>query len=140
MKNLISIFTIAMIMGTLGSCSKYEEGPSLSLRSKKARVANTWKIDKAYRNGNDVTNDYDQYSLYMNKDGDARLVAIYKSGNFTFEAETDGTWKLESDKEDLNLDFENNDADRKYQILRLKEKELWLREQGGEDELHLIPN
>jgi hypothetical protein len=37
------------------------------------------------------------------------------------------------------MDFENDDADRTYQILRLKEDEMWLREIGGEDELHLMP-
>lgn len=111
----------------------------VSLKSKKERVSNTWKIEKAYRNGNDVTSDYDQYELQMLTDGDARLVAIYTFGDFTFEAETDGTWNFQNDKEEIRLDFENDDADNVYQILKLKEKELWIREKGGEDELHLIP-
>ena len=45
----------------------------------------------------------------------------------------------ENNKEDLRLDFENDNADQIYQILRLKEKELWIKEKGGDDELHLIP-
>lgn len=140
MKNYITLFGMAAVMLSTASCSKYEEGPAISLRSKKARVANTWKIESAYRNGNDVTADYDQYQLQMTTNGDAKLVALYTSGNFTVEYETDGTWKFSDDKETLVLDFNNDDADTRYQILRLKEKELWLREEGGEDELHLVPN
>lgn len=139
MKKNTLILAVVFCALSLVSCSKYEEGPAISLRSKKERVSNTWKIENAYRSGEDVTEDYDQYTLTMTKDGDARLVAIYTSGAFTFEYETNGTWKFENSKEVLVLDFEDNDADNKYQILKLKEDELWLREQGGEDELHLIP-
>ena len=125
---------------SLVSCSKYEDGPAISLRSKKQRVANVWKIENAYRNGQDVTSDYDQYVLDLNPEGGARLTAIYTSGAFSFEYQTTGSWTFEDSKETLRLDFENNDADQNYQILRLKEKELWIRELGGDDELHLIPN
>lgn len=134
---LIPAFILVL---SVSSCSKYEDGPAISLRTKNERVANTWKIEQAMRNNQDVTADYDQYVLTMTKDGDARLEAIYSSGQFTFQFETDGTWKFDDSKEILILDFENNDADASYQILKLKEDELWIREQGGEDELHLIPN
>lgn len=139
-KTKILLFSAMFLTVSMFSCSKYEEGPALSLRSKKERIANTWKIEKAYRSGQDVTEDYDQYLLTMGKDGDASLLATYTSGAFTFQFQTNGTWKFENSKEVLVLDFEDDDADAKYQILRLKEDELWLREQGGEDELHLIPN
>ena len=122
----------------LPSCNKYEEGPAVSLRTKKERVSNEWQIENAYRNGEDVTDEYDEYALRLRKDGDAELAALYSSGDFTFEYETQGTWSFEDKKEELNMDFENDEADRRYQILRLKEDELWLREIGGEDELHLM--
>lgn len=121
----------------LPSCSKYEEGPGVSLRTKKARVANTWEVEKAMRNNEEVTDDYDEYTLKTTKDGDAELAANYSSGSFSFEYETQGTWDFADDKETLMLDFENDAADVNYQILRLAEDEMWLREIGGEDELHL---
>lgn len=130
---------MALILGVSTGCKKYEEGPVISLRTKKARVANTWKIEKAFNDGQDVTSSYDQYELYMSKDGDAKLVTIYAYGDFTGEFETDGTWKFEDSKETLVLDYEDDDADEKYQILKLKENELWLREEGQDTELHLIP-
>jgi hypothetical protein len=123
----------------LSSCSKYEEGPAFSLRSKEERVANTWKVDKAMENGNDVTGSFDQYQLEMLSGGQASLAALYSLGELNFEFETDGTWSLENNNEDLRLDFQNDAADRIYEILRLKEDELWLREKGGSLELYLEP-
>lgn len=123
----------------LPSCNKYEEGPGVSLRSKTERVSNTWMIDQAFRNGEEVTDEYDEFTLRTTKDGDAELAAIYSAGSFSFEYETDGTWSFKDNKETLELDFENDDADNSYQILRLAEDELWIRENGGEDELHLKP-
>jgi hypothetical protein len=133
---LMAILFTGMVF-TLASCSKYEDGPGFSLRSKKQRLANTWEVEKAYDDSKDVTEYYDQFELQLFTDGDARLVALYVIGDFSFEYETDGTWDLVNSGEDLELDFENNDADRTYQILRLKEDELWLREKGGNVELHL---
>lgn len=129
------------ILGSIGlsSCSKYEDGPMVSLRSKKERIANTWKVEKAMDKGSDVTSSFEQYKLEMLSDGAASLAALYTLGDLTFEFETNGTWSLQNSNEDLQLDFENNAADKTYEILRLKEKELWLREKGGSLELHLEP-
>ncbi len=129
------LFTVLTFIAS--SCKKYEEGPIVSVRSKEERVANTWVIEKAYDNGNDVTSDYDQYDLMMNKDQNAKLTSNYKSGNVTFSFSTEGVWSFENNKNDLRLDFDDDDADRVYEILRLKEEELWLKEKGGEQELHL---
>jgi len=130
------VLTFALLAG---SCKKYDDGPIISLRSKEQRIANTWKVESAYNDGNNVTSSYEQYELQMLTDGKARLVAIYTLNNVTFEYETDGRWELINDKEDLKLDFEDNSADRTYQILRLKEDQLWIREKGGDLELHLKP-
>ena len=121
----------------LPSCKKYEDGPSLSLRSKKARIANTWQIESATDNGNDVSADYDDYTLELTKSGGATLSVNYVFGGSNFQISTSGTWDLINDKEDLRLDFDEDDSDVTYRILRLKEKELWLRD--GNTELHLMP-
>lgn len=133
------IATLSLAIGLLASCKKYEDGPYVSLIPKKERVANTWIIENAYENGNEVTDNYDQYELFLSKDGDTKLVAIYTFGDFTAEFETDGTWMFENNQETITVDYENNDADNSYQILRLQEKSLWVREKGGEIELHLKP-
>lgn len=127
-----AIITTVLFAG----CKKYEEGPAVSLRSKKARMENTWEIDRAYnRDGEDITDEYDEYELRMTKDGDAELRAEY----FGVSVDTEGTWEFEDNKEEVRLDFENDDADRLYHILRLKEDELWLEDHDGGDELRLKP-
>ena len=140
MRTTTVLLALAFI-GSIGlsSCSKYEDGPAFSLRSKKERIANTWRVEKAMDNGSDVTSSFDQYELEMLSDGKASLAALYTLGDLTFEFETNGTWSLENNNEDLRLDFENDAADETYEILRLKEDELWLREKGGSLELQLIP-
>jgi len=121
----------------LGSCSKYQDNEGVNLASKKARVENTWVVDKAFDEGQDVSGDFDQYELFLSKDGDARLDAKYEFGAFTYENKTDGTWNFEDSKETLALDFEDDDADQKYQILRLESDALWLRQKGDDLELRL---
>jgi len=141
MKNNATASVLALItLGALGTgCGKYDDGPDLSLRSRKERIANTWRVEKAMNGGDDVTYAFDEYELKMTKDGDATLTANYELGDLTFEFATNGTWDLENSDEDLKLDFENNDADETYEILRLKETELWLQEKGGDLELRLAP-
>ncbi len=133
---LLLAFTASLL--TTG-CKKYDDGPLLSLRSKTERISNTWRVEMATNGGSDVTSDFDQYELQMLHDGDATLAALYNLGNLSFEFQTNGTWSFENNKEDLRLDFENDAADRTYEILRLKEDELWLKEKGDDLELHLVP-
>jgi len=141
MNSIATASILALItLGTLTGCGKYDDGPEFSLRSRKERVANTWRVESAMKGGSDVTSSFNQYELKMTKDGDAVLTANYALGELTFEFDTNGTWDLVNKDEDLKLDFENNDADDTYMILRLKEDELWMREKGGDLELHLKPN
>lgn len=139
MKKITQLSTIIIFAGIVFSCKKYEEGPTISFKARKERVANTWKITKALRNNEDVTNKYDNYELYLSKDGDAKLT--YKSTFLTvdYAVDTDGTWEFQNKDEKISMNFKNDDADNTYDILKLKEDEMWLRETGGEDELHLIP-
>ncbi len=130
---------MAIVTVTLSSCKKYDDGPLISFKSKKDRIANTWEIGKAIRNGNDVTDDYSVYTLTTTADGDAKLVATYVTTFGIFSGNTDGKCIFESKKELINFDYENDDFDQVYKILRLKDDELWLRAIGGEDELHLVP-
>ena len=55
MKTTLKLTTLlvglALVFGT--SCGKYEEGPGISFTSKKARVANTWEIEKYIVDGNE---------------------------------------------------------------------------------------
>ena len=133
------LFVLALTSALSTGCGKYEDGPDLSLRPRKERVANTWRVESATNGGEDVTGSFDQYELQMLRDGAATLAALYQIGDLSFEFQTNGTWELVNKDEDLRLDFENDAADETWEILRLKEKELWLREKDGGLELHLVP-
>lgn len=59
MKRIASILFFAFaILVSVSSCRKYEEGPNVSLRTKKARITNNWKYESAQVNGNEVSLNY----------------------------------------------------------------------------------
>ncbi|TXC81666.1 lipocalin family protein [Luteibaculum oceani] len=135
-KNLIYLLAFTLFAV---SCSKYEDGPVVSLIPKKDRITNYWKVEKAYEDGNDVTSSYEQYELELRNDNSATLQARYSGNAGTIIFETDGTWEFQNGKSDLKLDYENDEADETYIILRLTQEELWLLSKGDDVELRLEP-
>jgi hypothetical protein len=122
----------------LTSCDKYPDGGSISLRSKAERVANNWRVSEALEDGKNVTSDYDQYELDLTKGGSATLSARYSFLGVHFDYSTSGTWTFLSDKEKISFNYDKDDADAIYRILKLEEDEMWLREEGGSLELHFV--
>ncbi len=53
----LSILFAAFAVVFLASCGKYEDGPGLSLRSKKARLTGTWVVESAIQGSTDITGD-----------------------------------------------------------------------------------
>lgn len=140
MKKLISISMLfALFIAIVGvtSCKKYEEGPKISFRSKKARLSGEWTLEQALHNTTDVTASTAaavgaNFVWEIEKDGTYKM-----SGNF---AET-GTWKLGEDKDDVTFtsSVSGSTADT-YRILKLENKELWMKQtqsNGDVDEFHL---
>jgi hypothetical protein len=119
-KMLISFAVVAMI---LSSCSKYEEGPSISLKSAKARIAQEWKLVNMYNSSGEEQSIIPEWFLDFSKDGN---VTTEKYG-----FDQPGTWAFEGD-DNLKFTFGFNIAGsvvnsyENYQILRLASDELWL--------------
>jgi len=139
MNSRMKIMMALVAAATFTSCQKYDDGPFFSLRTREERIANTWKVEKAMNGDNDITSSFEQYELKLKKNRDATLTAQYALGSLSFEFATSGTWDFENSSEDVRFDFENDAADETYEILRLKETELWLREKDGDLELRLVP-
>jgi hypothetical protein len=137
-KNNSLFFSLFLSSLFLTSCNKYEEGPKFSLRTKTERVHNNWKISYAKEDGADVTSSYHRYELDLEKDGDAALSTNYDFAGVNYQYVTNGKWSFISDKEKLSFDFDNNDADGIYTILKLKEDEMWLSEDGKDIVLHFV--
>ncbi|MBL4655084.1 MAG: hypothetical protein JKY33_04605 [Bacteroidia bacterium] len=135
MKNLKKLSVLAILgvftLTSMTGCKKYEEGPALSLKSKKGRVANKWKIEYAFDIDDNevVTSDYAGETWEFAKDGEW----IERDNDVIDKS---GTWDFISDKESIKITKDNNNIDY-YDILKLKSKEMWLKDK--DEELHLIP-
>jgi len=139
-KRKINILLIASaLFAFLPACKKYPDGPLISFHSKAERVANAWKVGQALDNGNDVTSDYNKYYLNLLQGGGANLTAKYTVFGTDYEYYTNGRWSFVDDKNKISFDFDNDNADGVYQILKLEEDEMWLKKDGGTLEFHFVP-
>jgi hypothetical protein len=122
-KILFAILAIATLSIVFPSCGKYEEGPKISLASKKSRLQGDWKIKKY------MINDVDQTAGYLLIVGNSSVIGIEKDGKYswTFTGGTAaGTWALGEDKDDVTFTpTSGSTTTNTYRILRLKSKELW---------------
>ncbi|MGL4596776.1 MAG: hypothetical protein ACRCYO_04575 [Bacteroidia bacterium] len=113
----------------VGSCKKkYPEGPLLSLRTKKARMVNVWRIEKYIVNDQDQTADfntlYPNYTLTIGKD-DKYSISINNNDSIIEK----GRWYLAGEKDVVKFLPDGNTiwigGAEVWQILKLKDKEVW---------------
>jgi hypothetical protein len=112
------------------ACKKYEEGPGLSFRSKTKRLANHWKPEKKLVNGDeDLLTDEEQNTVFI---FDESGIYIKRIPNGPYYISYEGTWEFKEKKEKLRTYLSYTYfgdpviEDITWEILRLKEKELWL--------------
>lgn len=126
----VKILSLALLAVTfvLGSCSKYEEGPALSLRTKKARVAGTWNAEKFVSDDGTETSNNDDSTIEYTKDG----TYIVSSGSVSFS----GTWEFNSDKTEIitTTEFFGATSEDRSTIIKLKNDEMWLADSDDYDE------
>jgi len=129
-------FSILIIGASLMGCKKYPEGPALSLRSKTARVANTWKVESYTINGVDNTSALKSinYTETYDKDGNYSYNSSLGTGS--------GKWEFQSSKEQIKRSGASGQSTETLFILRLKEREFWYYYLNGNDrhEVHLAEN
>ncbi len=128
MRNIYKSILALAFASTLifSGCTKLEDGPKISLRSAKARVAGEWKNTKYTENGVDIPLDADDKDdvWKIEKDGKFEIV---DPGNGT----QTGTWDFNSDKD--KIIFSQNGFSITYDILRLANKEMVLQFTDGSD-------
>lgn len=136
MKTLIKLSLIlTLVLVSVTSCKKYEDGPAFSLRTKKARITGEWKIESVTFKGSDVTAATTailgaNYMLEIEKDGKYKIV-----GNFP----DDGTWKFGEDKDDIyTTSSKAGSVEQSFRILRLMNKELWLRQTASNGDVSIF--
>ena len=134
-KLLIILISILFISSNLiTSCKKYVDGPAFSLLTKKARLTGNWTLQTYTYNGNDLTALFGgNFKMNIKKDG------TYQTTIGT--ASDEGKWKFGEDKDDVYFDSNTAGvAEEAYRILRLKNKELWLRQtaSNGDEEIYKL--
>ncbi len=134
MKTKLIAFALTVV-SLLTACKKYPEGPALSLRSRAARVANTWKMEKVLFNNIDVTSAYTNISYIetYDKNGGYSYASNIGSGN--------GKWAFENKDTQIKRNGVSGQSSADMTILKLKEKSFWYKYDDGNDvmEFHLIP-
>lgn len=122
MKKLIPALLVLLITA---SCNKYEDGPKLSLRTRKARLVNTWVISKYLVNGDDQTAYFNtvapNYTVVFEKNGNYSISISSGSASFT----ESGTWEL-SESKSFVIRYETSPDTETHsnEITRLKNDEL----------------
>lgn len=122
MKSLVkSLSFVAFAALILTSCGKYEDGPGISLRTKKARLAQEWQLDEVEIEGTDFTSSFNRWELEFEKEGDySESLDIINVGSGTLA----GEWEFSNDKEEVEITYDDGtklDLD----IKKLSKKELW---------------
>ena len=130
MKKLSTIFVLTLVITLIG-CSKYEDGPAISLRSKKARLVNKWKLEKIYLDGKE------QLVQGIPPSEADVWVEFKKDDSFENFFGINGKWEFDSSKEHIKLMDDDSNLIHELRIIKLKENELIFDyEFGGLYELH----
>jgi len=132
MKKLLVIALLALF--ALPSCTKYEEGPFFSLRTKSQRVQNDWTAILYEVDGTNILQEFDVLYFF---DKERVRLQYYHSGSLFQEAE--GDWRLTHDKEWITIEWDQAYGGEIFnlEIIRLKEKELWVEYEG--DRWEFVP-
>lgn len=123
MKKLVKKLPLLMMAAIfiLPACNKYEDGPSISSRTKKARLVGNWQLEELEIDGTDFTADINRWELEFKKDGTfEQSIQVDGFGSSNVE----GEWEFSNDKTEVEITYDDGTkAD--LNITRLKNKELW---------------
>ncbi len=129
MKNLmkkaaILSFTIAVFAFVFSSCQPYEDGPSISLRSKTNRITGDWVVKEVLVNGTiqDISSFSPEYTF--NSDGTGSFSVLF----FNMRISVDAEWELTNNGENIKIRTKDEDLNweawEEYLILKLYYKEM----------------
>ena len=139
--NVILLTVLASIL-MLTSCSPYEEGPAISLRSRTERLCNEWRLTRLYINGTEQTlSSFDQQTTLEFKDNGTVNYSYAVMESTAIGITGSGTWEVNDGQNEvfttITYTLGGTEKDT-FKILRLKEEELWFEnnEDGDVVETH----
>jgi hypothetical protein len=125
------LFSLSLLtMGLIG-CTKFSEGPSFSIQTRKARICNDWKLSDYVLNGNNVFDASITTKMSIDKDG------TYSIYNYTNELEqiqgtySHGTWVFGEDNTSVIFYADTTTVNpvHEYSIKELRSKRMVLEEE-----------
>lgn len=132
MNRFYSLAAIGLAVALLLGCTKFEEGPGFTLRTKKGRVANDWKVDRGYINDIEATEALNDFYVTFKRDGAVKFTYMVPTaaGDSTFVVK--GGWDFIND-EDVALVLSKDDSTitRIWHLTRLTADELFATEMVG---------
>jgi hypothetical protein len=144
MKKLMGLSAIFLgFILVFSSCSTYEEGPMLSLKSKANRVEGVYIIDEVYKNGKldeDLTEEQESYEYEFDANGTGTITSSGDWGGATISVSGDLEWEFNDDKTVISYRYENPITEeweewKDYTILKLEDEEMWVEYYDDNDNL-----
>ena len=131
---LVSVFALSLV---ITGCKKYQEGPGITVASKKGRVSAVWNVTESYSDGvldtcsTDCTASRAASTTEYSKDGKYTDINVWVvAGTTVLTTTTTGTWEFSQDKMSILINDDSDSPDQGYvwssYILKLKGKEMWL--------------
>jgi len=136
MKSSLKMILLMMVVGTVlpfsQGCQKYSDGPLISLKTKTARISNTWSIDNYKVNGTDYTSLVSGYTETFTKEGDYSYKLSIITGT--------GTWAFANNNEIVRITGIDNQSNADLVIMKLTDSQFWYYYMDGDDkkEFHMI--
>ena len=127
MKNIFALLFISIF---LLSCGKYEEGPGISLLSKKNRITNVWSLSSKITNSQTTNLSNTTWKVEIKDDETYNAQATYLGIPFLNES---GIWKFSTDKRQLLTTASGSSNTDSWEIIRLTKDELKLKYISGGD-------
>lgn len=132
-KQINTLYIVFLMSFFVFSCSKYEEGPKISLLSKNKRISREWKVEYSVNLSTNIEHsaDFQDWSLEFIKDGTYNQTIVYGQTQTTIT----GNWEFIGDNQ-LRFNFIAAGEEQIvfYTILRLSKNELWLKDE--KEEIH----
>ena len=121
---------LALLSVIAVSCGKYEEGPGISLLSKKNRITNVWSLSSRMTNSQTTNLSNSTWKVEIKDDETYNSQATYLGIPFLNES---GIWKFSTDKSQLLTTPSGSSNTDSWEIIRLTKEELKLKYISGGD-------
>ncbi|MDX1906600.1 MAG: hypothetical protein SF053_06150 [Bacteroidia bacterium] len=123
MLRFVGMISLALMMA---GCTKYEDGPAISFRSRESRLAQNWIATQVFRNQIDESSQYLVYNMIFDKGG--RLNWRIQTPT-TPLVESGSAWEFAVVDEQIKLTLDPVNGETKLlyiEIRRLTGDELWI--------------